>query len=603
MRVQDLSKEQRVELLGKFDLFHGFTPDELLAVADEVQPVSAVSGDFLFHQGDQADALYLLVYGRLSVRVRDENDRELLVGEIAPGEAVGEMALFSGEGRSASVQVVRDSELLSVPREAFDRLVTSQPHAMLQLGRLIVQRYRRNLAGGIHRPTVKNIAVYQATRDIDLSSFTDALHRTLGALGASEIIRPEALGFDPAQPGCFLQRIHDLEQECRFMIFPCHHEIDAWTRYALAQADRILVLCSSKADASESGDRSLPLQRTVARREVVILHPRHETSLGSAQWCSAFATRDRHHVVLSDTNTMERLARLITGRAIGLVLSGGAARGLAHIGLIRALEDHGVPIDHVGGTSIGGIIAAQYAHGKSGAELAELTPRLWARGRTNDYTLPLYSFISGRRFAKLIRGYFGDVEMEDLWLNCFCVSANVTRACEMVHRSGLARHAVRATGAVPGLLPPVHLNGDVLVDGGVLNNIPTDVMQSLDRGLIIASRVMPRAGFGATLGPDEMVSGLDILWRRFMPGVKPRRLPSIGEVLVRSSFLSTVVSQHRKCELADFVIDFDLENYSMLGWKQCEKIIAESRATASPVVEGWVREHGSLLQNRSGLSE
>jgi predicted acylesterase/phospholipase RssA/CRP-like cAMP-binding protein len=587
----------RPESLRGFGLFADLSPAELALVAAEVRPLSIPGGEYLCRQGDEADGLHLLVHGRLRVWVHDDDDEsDRMVGEIAPGETVGEMALFTGERRSASVQAVRDSELLALPKAAFDRLLSQHPRSMLELARLIVRRNQRLLQHRTIRPTVKTIVVFPATRAIEALPLAWALTEVLSPLGVAELVDPGPAGFDPDQRAEWIRRIHDIESRRDFVVLACHAEVDAWTRFALSQADRILVVCDPAGEPRDAEGHREALARAFARREIVRVHPGRVQPSGTAAWCRAFATEDRHHVALGDPGSLRRLARLVTGRGIGVVLSGGGARAFAHVGLLEALESHGVSIDHVGGTSMGGIIAARYAMGSTPGELREWIREQWAGRRLrNDYTLPLYSVVVGRHYANIIRRSFGDLEMEDLWLNCFCVSANITKSCLRVHRSGLLRHAARATGALPGMLPPVHLDGDVLVDGGVLNNIPIDVMDDLDRGRIIASRVIPRRGFRGCLEPDQLVSGWSLFWKRLVPGLKPPPLPGIGDVMVRASFLSTIVNQNRICRQAEFLMDFDLTGYGTLEWDACEAIFRQSAEQAKPAVEAWCRERGDLL--------
>jgi len=595
MILRKMDPKQRQELLRRFALFAEFGQADLAAVVEETRPVHLPGGEYLFHQNDAAAGMYLLVYGRLRVWLQDDDyDRGRLVGEVNPGETIGEMALLTGGARSASAQAIRDSELLEFPEAAFDRLVRRNPGAMLQLSRLIVQRQQSTMRGHTIRPRVKTITVFPASPDVDAFEFTEGLSRALARLGRVEIIRSPSASFEQEKTS-LLEHLHALESAREFVVFPCSRGLDSWTRFALTQADRILILCDPRDDAAPGGEWVPALRDTLARREVVIEHPAASRPSGTPAWCRAFDTRDRHHVIRGDRRSMERLARLVTGRGVGLVLGGGGARGLCHVGLFKSLEVHGVSVDHIGGTSMGGILAAQIADGKSADELREWILSLRRDGvLKNDYTLPLYSVVAGRHFASIFDRWAGDLEMEDLWLDCFCVSANITKSRQEVHRSGKVRHICRATSALPGILPPVHLDGNVLVDGGVLNNVPIDVMAALDRGSVIASRVTPRTGVAATLGPDDLPSGWNLLFRRLLPFVKQPEVPGIAEMITRSSLLAATLSQSSMSEMADYRIDFDMARFGLLDWENAEKIIDWSTEIALRTVESWCLDEPEL---------
>lgn len=585
MSFDRMDAAERREALRHFALFRGMDDAVLAALAAEARPLRLAIGEHLFHEGDVGESLYLLVRGRLRVLVRDGREEPRFVGEVNPGETIGEMAPISGEPRSAAAQAVRDSDLLEIPAGAFERLLARSPAAMLELTRLIVRRHRSNLHGRAVHPRLQNLTLFPASADADPPGFADVLSDALAPLGRTAIFRPP--DGPPATPR-LLERAARMERDHDFLLYPCSREMDDWSRFALSQADRILILCPAGSDPSEGRRRADALRGLLARREVVVVHPADTRPAGTAAWCLALETADRHHVRRGSPGSLRRLARLVTGRGRGLVLGGGGARAFCHVGLLQALESHGVPVDHVGGTSMGGILAAQIASGRSAGELKEWILSLRRDGLLrNDFTLPLYSVIAGRHFAKIFRRWAGDLDMEDLWLDCFCVSANLTKARQEVHRTGKVRHVCRATGALPGLLPPIHLDGNLLVDGAVLNNVPVDVMAAMDRGRVIASRVTPRSGPPGTLGPDDLVSGWEILWNRLVPFSRGPELPSIAEIIVRSSFLGSAVSQAAAGDLADFGLDFELPRFGLIDWESAEAIIDESTELAMRAVEEW----------------
>ena len=222
--------------------------------------------------------------------------------------------------------------------------------------------------------------------------------------------------------------------------------------------------------------------------ELLLLHSGNfDPTVRAARWLSGLTVNAYHHMVHGDKFDSAKFLRLLTGTAVGLVLSGGGARGFAHIGVIRALNECGIPIDYVGGTSMGAVIAAQHALGWDWRSMSEVNRQAWQSCQPQrNYTLPLVALNSAKRMDRMLREMFGSAEIQDLRTNFFCVSTNLTRADAMIHHSGLLWKAVRASVSVPGIGPPAIEAGEILVDGGLVNNLPVDVMKRFCSGDVVA---------------------------------------------------------------------------------------------------------------------
>ena len=172
------------------------------------------------------------------------------------------------------------------------------------------------------------------------------------------------------------------------------------------------------------------------------------------------------------------------------MLAGGGARGFAHIGIIKALIEAGVPFDHLGGASMGAIIAAGLAHEWGVEELTErMRETFVTHNPLDDFTLPLIALVRGKKASSMLQRNFGDICIEELPLPFFAVSSDLTTGRIHEHRAGLLWRALRASVALPGILPPVTHHGHLLVDGGVMNSLPVDVMRTRTTGPIIACDV------------------------------------------------------------------------------------------------------------------
>ncbi len=578
-------------------LFHVLVEDPPPALKAQLSRVRLDAGQVLFRAGDPGDALYMPVYGRLRALLDDGGDQPTVLGEIGRGEAVGEMAVLTDEARSATVCAVRPIELVRLGSDGFQRLVEHHPAVTLELTRLIVDRYRRTLSPRQPgRPTT--IAVVPTHPEVPVTSFTRRLAQALEAHHPLLHLSSERLGDlrggadpdNPDDPG-FLGWLHDMELRYGALLYEADATPTPWTRLCAGQADTILIVGSLE-EARPPDPDLLKATRVGGEmvgpaRELVLLR-RSATGLptGTERWRSWVEPDEHHHVDLDRDDDFARLARLLAGEALGLVLGGGGARGWAHIGAIRALGEAGIPLDLVGGSSVGAMIGAQYASGWSPERMREENRRVFIeRGSLNDYTLPVHSVLRGRRYVGALGTLFGERRIEDLPRSFFCTSTNLTRGERVVHRSGLIRRWVRASMAVPGLGPAVFHDREVLVDGGVLDNLPTGVMRAQGRGPVYAVSVSPEEELALDQDYSDMTSPWRYLLSRLNPFGEPLRIPTIGSMLLRTVSLPAQDSGMKGKEAADLVFRPPLEGYRLLDWDAMDEVIEIGYRTAVSVLE------------------
>lgn len=294
---------------------------------------------------------------------------------------------------------------------------------------------------------------------------------------------------------------------------------------------------------------------------------------GTAAWLDSVAFDTHHHLVADRPADYARLVRRCSGRAWGLVLGGGGARGLAHIGVIRALLESGTPIDMIAGTSIGAILSAQYAMGAGPDQMLSMTRKAYVGGSDwADLTLPLVSLRTGAGTIARLRAMFGDLQIEDLPIGYFCVSCNLTRATSGIHDRGPLAMWSRVSCSVPGLLPPVPRKGDVLVDGALLNNLPVDAMRKRLRGSVVASDVSVPVDLevDASLRPETSWSGRSQLLRTF---THEARLPNMGNLLMRMAEVGSVRDSKASGSPADLYLQLPVDRYSMTDFHAIDAIV------------------------------
>ncbi len=487
------------------------------------------------------------------------------MGRVVAGGTVGEMGIISGRPRTAHVVALRDTELARLSRESFDRVFGQHPDAMLRIARLTVDRLESSqsrvpaaLAGA------RTFTLIPQSVEVDVGGFATEFVKALSLCGRTELVWSVRAATHTSH------WFHRLEAANDYVVYVAEPKAGGWSNLCVRQADALLLLARAEGEVGKWAALAEQREASMApqRAELILLHDGEFVRGSAARWTAENAGVPHHHV--TGPADVQRIARMLTGRGIGLVMSGGGARGFAHIGIVKALREAGIPIDLVGGTSMGGILGAGVALRWS---VKELTERFRASfvdvNPLRDYTWPFISLVSGRKVSRLLRTAFGDITIEDLPLEFFCVSSNLTTGHSEVHRTGELWRWLRASVAIPGVLPPVMHKGDVLVDGGTMNNLPVDAMRELGRGPVI----------GCDVGADRAFTGhtdeidVPLPWQ-LMSWLRSRRnLPNIFQILWRSGMVnsSAMTAAHR--EKTDLLLQPPLAQIDMLNWKAFEKAI------------------------------
>jgi NTE family protein len=299
------------------------------------------------------------------------------------------------------------------------------------------------------------------------------------------------------------------------------------------------------------------------RTDLILLRdPRMPRPSNTRAWLDVLKPGRWFHAVEGLFDDTARIARLITGSSVGVVLSGGGARAYAHIGALKALREAGTPIDFIGGASMGAVIGAGPALGWSDEELEHHIRQAFVLSDPlADIAPPIIAMTHARKVKALMKEAFGDVQMEDMLLPFFAVSTNLTSGKLEVHREGTLRHALRASISIPGVMPPVVMNGQVLVDGAVLRNFPSDVMRRLNSGPVVGVDV------STTRGVDpETLENPPSWWRWILSGAW-KHGPPIVSILMRSATLSSEAERMQARAETDLLILPTPEGVDIRDWK------------------------------------
>uniref|UniRef100_H0VHS5 lysophospholipase n=1 Tax=Cavia porcellus TaxID=10141 RepID=H0VHS5_CAVPO len=607
------------------------------------------AGRALYRQGDRSDCTYIVLNGRLRSVIQRGSGKKELVGEYGRGDLIGVVEALTRQPRATTVHAVRDTELAKLPEGTLGHIKRRYPQVVTRLIHLLSQKILGNLqqlqgpfpGSGLGVPphseltnpasNLSTVAILPVCAEVPMMAFTLELQHALQAIGPtlllnSDIIRARlgASALDSIQEFRLSGWLAQQEDTHRIVLYQTDASLTPWTVRCLRQADCILIVGLGDQEPT-LGQLEQMLENTAVRalKQLVLLHreegpgpTRTVEWLNMRSWCSGhlhlrcprrlfsrrspaklhelyekvFSRRaDRH-------SDFSRLARVLTGNTIALVLGGGGARGCSHIGVLKALEEAGVPVDLVGGTSIGSFIGALYAEERS-ASRTKQRAREWAKGMTSvlepvlDLTYPVTSMFTGSAFNRSIHRVFQDKQIEDLWLPYFNVTTDITASAMRVHKDGSLWRYVRASMTLSGYLPPLcdPKDGHLLMDGGYINNLPADIARSMGAKTVIAIDVGSQDETDLSTYGDSL-SGWWLLWKRLNPWAHKVKVPDMAEIQSRLAYVSCVrqlevVKSSSYCEYLRPPIDC----FKTMDFGKFDQIYDVGYQYGKAVFGGWTR--------------
>ena len=572
-----------LERFDTLDFFADIGPDARMAMADAGCWFSLAGGAMLYEQGTPSDQIYFVLSGRLIVsRTNDETSN--IIGYIGAGEPVGEMSLLLDEPHTATVFALRDTELLAIPHSEFDRLLEQYGDVAAVLSRTMLRRARKPSVT-FRKSSPRVFVLIGSSRSIDIDRQAERLGEAARNLGVKVLVMtdreeaPDSVAFDREEER------HDL------VILSARIADNAWYRFVLRHADRFLVFARRDALPPKPFPLSLGDNTPAGHFRLVDLVMLEEgvQACPLLDWKEAVGAQRAFR--WNSKDDFARLARVIAGQSVGVVMSGGGARAYAHIGAMRALRERNIPIDFFGGTSMGGIVAACVAMGWTDAEVDYRVQNAFVDSNPlSDFRLPVVSLTEGCVVERRLKEHFGDALIEETQVPYFCVSADLASGRAHVHWHGLLWEALRASISLPGILPPVVEGDQLLVDGALINNFPVDVMAGSHRGMNIGIDVARRS----TIDPELYRDPPGFFgWVR-NHGI--RTTPPIVGLLMRSATTrreSTMIYHP-----ADITITPDVNGVDLRDWKEYDRAVDEGYSATIEAIDA----HPALATFQSGVT-
>ncbi|XP_024155117.1 patatin-like phospholipase domain-containing protein 7 isoform X2 [Oryzias melastigma] len=607
------------------------------------------AGRAVYRQGEKSDSTFIVLSGRLRSVIMKEDGKKELIGEYGRGDLIGVVEALTHQNRATTVHAVRDSELAKLPEGALSSIKRKFPQVVTRLIHLLGQKILQQVNGpltarslalkspgskwdaGNPASNLSTVAVLPVSEEVPLTAFTLELQHALIAIGptlllTSDIIKQRlgAAALDSVHEYRLSSWLGQQEDIHRIVLYQTDYTLTPWTQRCIRQADCIIIVGLGEQDPAVGElERMLEGSAVRAQKQLVLLHREDgPPPQGTVDWLNMRSWISRHlHLscprrVFSKRSLpkllelyqrvfekpadrhsdFSRLARVLTGNAIALILGGGGARGCSQVGIMRALSEAGIPVDLIGGTSIGSLMGALYAEDRSHSRM-RIRAREWAMEMTSvfkkflDLTYPVTSMFSGASFNSSINNVFKSKQIEDLWIPYFNITTDITASAMRVHTDGSLWRYVRASMSLSGYLPPLcdPKDGHLLMDGGYINNLPADVARSMGAKVVIAIDVGSRDETNLTNYGDSL-SGWWLLWKRFNPLAEKVKVLNMAEIQTRLAYVCCVrhlesVKNSDYCEYIRPPID----RYRTLEFGKFDEIAEVGYQHGKTVFDVWSR--------------
>lgn len=582
------STQQIYDFIKHHEPFSQLSEACLLSVADALETKSYQGDSLLIRKGEILGDLYILMKGHLYYKVTDEDGNITVHGAFNEGAIIGEMALISDLARSADVYTVRDSVILKLSKEKFLQLNHNYPELLNKITQFTIKRLTKSLQG--FRPAAtrnKSIALIPIRPMPDMEQQLQEMMRKFPygekilllthdcLLGTKHILNEQG---NMNQEGILW--LKQQEEQYSFIFYLADPTISVWSKFCIRQADSLAFLAAAKSkdfSCSEVERYINDEQKNlfIKRNILVFLHDSSESPKNTQSWLQKRKINNHYHVKAHTAAGRARMMRIFTDNTVSLVLSGGGARSLAHIGVYKLLEELEIPIDYIAGTSIGAMLAAAFALGHSAQEVLSMVNSYLIKGAKIDFTFPYASLASGKRVNRALISMYGEQShIEDLWLNYFCVATDLISQNVYVHDRGLLWESIRSSMSLPFIYPQVSLDDKLLIDGSMLNNIPLDTLRQYSHSSeIIAANIENNTLFKLNPLPYSL-SGWKLLYSKFIG--KESLLPlNLGELVQHLLTTNSQKNSEEMMGMTNNCLSLNMDKFAVLDFKRSIEIAAE----------------------------
>ncbi|XSG86621.1 MAG: patatin-like phospholipase family protein [Methylohalobius sp. ZOD2] len=570
------------------------------------------AGEVLFRIGEHGEEFYLIVNGKIRL-LGPREQGEPVVNELGAGDWFGEMALLTGEPRSATASAATEVNLLAIARSDFYRLLQQAPTVALGISYYLSHRLRMQTLFQPRRAHPGVIAAVSGHPDLQEARLVLNLVAALASVGAIRVAIVDGAAVPSLQSvlptgGC----------EGVTILADAFADLDA------LRADYPLVILRLSTTDPRAGDwlRKTETVWSLDREGEKWLEKRKAIKCWTAISCDpsrggAFPGRRSHladrmtdTVVLESAvldsvpilqlaprspaaRTLRRFARQVLGCRLGLALSAGGAKALAHLGALRCFERAGLEFDLIAGTSMGAIVGGLYAQGHGNDKLLTDFRHLARHSRRLllDYGIPATALLRGAKKRALIHQYIGDANIEHLPIPFWAVTADLMSGREVAFGSGRLWQILDATSAVPAVFPPVRMDAHLLVDGWIVNPLPTDILRREGADIVVAVATSAKVEAMPNFSHVSRTPG----WGGQFEHLRRHLTPSIIRIVLRSLDVGARERTLANLALADASVQPPVGSFSAADFGRMDELVERGERAAEealPAIQQILRERG-----------
>ncbi|XP_035524192.1 patatin-like phospholipase domain-containing protein 7a [Morone saxatilis] len=588
------------------------------------------AGRAVYRQGEKSDSTFIVLSGRLRSVIMKEDGKKELIGEYGRGDLIGVVEALTHQNRATTVHAVRDSELANLPQGALSSIKRKYPQVVTRLIHLLGQKILQQVNGpltarslALHTPGSKwdvgnpasnlsTVTVLPVSEEVPLTAFTLELQHALIAIGptlllTSDVIKQRlgAAALDSVHEYRLSSWLGQQEDIHRIVLYQTDYTLTPWTQRCIRQADCIIIVGLGEQDPAVGElERMLEGSAVRAQKQLVLLHREDgPPPKGTVDWLNMRSWISRHLHLSCPRRVFSKrsLPKLVLLQSLSINTHSPFSPtiielGCSQVGVMRAICESGIPVDLIGGTSIGSLMGALYAEDRSYSRM-RMRAKEWAMEMTSvykkvlDLTYPVTSMFSGAAFNSSISNVFKSKQIEDLWIPYFNITTDITASAMRVHTDGSLWRYVRASMSLSGYLPPLcdPKDGHLLMDGGYINNLPADVARSMGAKVVIAIDVGSRDETNLTNYGDSL-SGWWLLWKRFNPLAEKVKVLNMAEIQTRLAYVCCV-RQLESVKNSDYCeyIRPPIDRYRTLEFGKFDEIAEVGYQHGKTVFDVWGR--------------
>jgi len=555
--------------IGK--IAQGVDPETIEELKKDISWRSLNDSEILFNEGDIGDSCYIVMSGRVQAIINHGKDNEIILGELKKGDIIGDMALITGEKRSATIKAVKLSRLIYISKKSFDHVMYNNPKALMEVSKALINRLKyKDSKDNINKNIIIGIVSFLDEKKTEL--FYNFFNNNLKLFGSTENLTESTSNLSIEKDNLdFEILLENMISNNDFLILHSNNVNNLeWKKNIAKYADQIIIIGNPEDLKTISKDEKEIFNNysdiNLEKIWLVINHPKNIIVPSNTRELIKLRNGLKtFHIKNNHESDIKRIVRFITKQTIGLTLGGGGAKGFAHFGIYKAMNELNIPVDIIGGTSAGSIVASQIALGHSFKEIIDKNKQVNALKMFKEYGIPYISLIKSNKIELAAKISAEEKDIEDLWIPFFAPATDLTNSKLIIFNKGPLWEAIRSSGALPGIVLPHFIDGNIIVDGGLMNNLPVDIMRKNYGGKIICSSCSLDKSMKTSLEgiPNQLKLLITKIFNKSKFEKKYNYVPTVTDIIFKTSVVASASQIDDNINMSDLFLELPTSQFGL----------------------------------------